>query len=168
MKYDIHKVPPTRSQISDQLQRSTENSELLSFYQLAYWTTQVIVLVIFATIVIFTESSILKGILLGTTTLLWVMLFIMYSSFIEDKKFRYTHEIQIHQYIENKALETVVFESWCGRVPEVQRYVSVVSDQGRSLTFGEYLAIKDRIQSLQDEASDDPVTAMRPISDPHH
>jgi hypothetical protein len=168
MKYDISKVPPTRSQISDQLQRSTVNSELLSLYQFVYWTTQVVVLVIFAAIVIFAESSILKVILLATTTLLCAMLFIMYSSFIEDKKFRYTHEIQIHHYIENGTLETVVFENWCDRVPEVQRYVSVVSDQGRRLTFGEYLAIKGRIESLQDEASDDPITAMRPIPDPYH
>jgi hypothetical protein len=168
MKYDISKVPPTRCQINDQLQRSTENSELLSLYQLAYWTIQVIVLVIFAAIVVFTESSILKGILLATTILLWAMLYIMYSSFIEDKKFRYTHEIQIHHYIENSALETVVFESWCGRVLEVQRYVSVVSDQGRSLTFGEYLAIKGRIESLQDEAPDDPITVMGLISDSYH
>ena len=96
------------------------------------------------------------------------MLYIMYSSFIEDKKFRYTHEIQIHHYIENSALETVVFESWCGRVLEVQRYVSVVSDQGRSLTFGEYLAIKDRIESLKDEAPDDPIAVMGLISDSYH
>jgi hypothetical protein len=168
MKYDIGKVPPTRAQISDQLRRSTEKSELLSLYQLVYWTTQVIVLAIFAAIVIFAESSILKGVLLGTTTLLWVMLFVMYSSFIEDKKFRYTHEIQIHHYIENSALETAVFESWGGRALEVQRYVSVVSDQGRSLTFGEYLAIKDRIQRLRDEAPDEPIMEMRPISDPYH
>ena len=168
MKYDIRKVPPTRSQISDQLQRSTENSELLSLYQFVYWTTQVIVLAIFAAIAIFAESSILKVILLGTTTLLWAMLFIMYSSFIEDKKFRYTHEIQIHHYIESSTLETVVFESWCGRVPEVRRYVSVVADQGRSLTFGEYLVIKDRIESLRVEVPDEPITAMRSISDPHY
>ena len=168
MKYDIGKVPPTRSQISDQLRRSTENSELLSLYQLVYWTTQVIVLAIFAAIVIFADWSILKGILLGSTTLLWVMLFVMYSSFIEDKKFRYTHEIQIHHFIENSALETAVFESWGGRAPEVQRYVSVVSDQGRSLTFGEYLAIKDRIESLRDEAPDESIMEMRPISDPYH
>ena len=168
MKYDISKVPPTCSQISDQLQRSTENSELLSLYQLAFWTTQVVIFVIFVAIVFFVESSILQGILLGTTTLLGVMLFTIYSSFIEDKKFRYTHEIQIHHYIENSALETVVFDSWCGRVPEVQRYVSVVSDRGRSLTFGEYLAIKDRIARLRDQASDDSIPAMSPISDPHH
>jgi len=168
MKYDISKVPPTCSQISDQLQRSTENSELLALYQLAFWTTQVFIFVIFVAIIFFIESSILQGILLGATTLLGVMLFTIYSSFIEDKKFRYTHEIQIHHYIESSALETVVFESWCGRVPEVQRYVSVVSDRGRSLTFGEYLAIKDRISSLRDEVVDDSLPGMSPIFDPRH
>jgi len=168
MKYDISKVPPTCSQISDQLQRSTENSELLSLHQLAFWATQAFIFVIFIAIVFFIESSILQGILLGTTTILGVMLFTIYSSFIEDKKFRYTHEIQVHHYIESSTLETVVFASWCSRVPEVQRYVSVVSDRGRSLTFGEYLAIKDKIASLRDEQLDDSTHVMSPVSGSHH
>jgi hypothetical protein len=169
MKYDISKAPPTCSQISDQLQRSTENSELLSLYQMAYWIIQVLIFVILVAIIFYIESPIWQGMLLGTTSVLGAMLFLIYWSFIEDKKFRYTHEIQTHYYIDNSVLETVVFENWCSRVPEVQRYVSVVSDRGRSLTFGEYLAIKDRVASLyRHEAPDEPITAVGSLSEIYH
>lgn len=147
MTYDIHKLPPNKHQIAAQKSKATEKIEQLPIYGALYWVLLVVIVAVNLGLGLLIDSTTWKFIAIGATTFLWMIGLVFSSSFLDNRRFRYTYELQTHEYIDNGAPVTAIFENWCRHSSQVGRYVAAVSDQGRNLTFGEYLALKEYIKS---------------------
>ena len=161
MKYDIFKVPPSRHQIADQKRKAAEKAQKLPLFTVLYWSLLLLIIIVNFCLGLYIQNTMWKFVAVGSTSCLWMIGLVFSGSFLEDRKFRCTYELQMHEYIGSKAPLTAVFEGWCERSSQVARYVAAVSDQGRSLTFGEYLAVKQHIASLRPE----PVARMQPAAE---
>ena len=144
--YDISKLPPNRHQIATEKRKAEEKSAQLPMYNLIYWSLLVAVLVVNLGLGFYIDNMTWKFIVVGVTTCFCMVGVVFSNSIFDDRKFRCAYELQMHEYLESYAPLTAVFESWCKNAVEVERYVAAVNDQGRNLTYGEYLAVKDFIK----------------------
>ena len=144
--YDITKLPPNRHQIAGEKRKAEEKSAQLPLYNLIYWSLLATVLVVNLCLGFYIQDMTWKFIVVGVTTCVCMVGVVFSNSIFDDRKFRCAYELQMHEYLESYAPLTAVFESWCNNASEVERYVAAVNDQGRNLTYGEYLAVKDFIK----------------------
>ena len=157
--YDISKLPPNRHQIESARRKTEEKAEQLPFYNLLYWCLLISVLAVNICLGFYIQDTTWKFVVVGITTCACMVGLVFSNSIFDDSKFRCAYEQQMHEYLENHAPLTAVFEGWCETSPQVGRYVAAVNDQGRPLTYGEYLAVKQHIKRLRQQ----PEAAIRPF-----
>ena len=144
--YDITKLPPNRHQIETERRKAEVLAAQLPFYNLMYWSLLLTVLAVNLSLGFYIQDTTWKFVVVGTTTCVCMVGVVFSNSIFDDRKFRCAYELQMHEYLENHAPLTAVFEGWCENSAQVGRYVAAVSDQGRNLTYGEYLAVKNHIK----------------------
>ncbi len=166
MKYDINNVPPSASQIEIEQRKAKENVDQLAIVRIIVWAILLTTFLLSVVLELLLFNSLPQILRVGFPFLsltLWFFGYIVISSHFQEQLYKANDAILKNDYLDDFATKRAVFERMYEQNSKITRYVNVVHNQNRSLTYGEYVEIQSWIIKNQKPSN----TKLKRSIEPH-